>query len=67
MTAEDQGSPARSRTARVNVEVVERQEDLPPDWQPAGSTELDEYQIEIPENEPVKDRLPQVLPDYFLL
>ena len=65
--ARDQGSPAKFRTVNVNIEVVDNREDLPPEWQDAGSTSLDDLVIQVPESEPVKNRLAQVCSSIFLI
>ncbi len=58
--ATDQGVVPRMREAQVIVEMVESSRDLPPQWQPVGSTSIDELVIEIAEDEDVKEKLPQV-------
>ena len=67
MEARDQGSPSKARTVNVIIEILDNQQDLPPEWQPVGSTNLDDLVIQIPENEDVKNRLAQVVSFKMLL
>ncbi len=57
----DQGATAKTQEVDVIIHRVEREDELPPQWQNIGSSSLDDIVIEINENENVGEKLNQVM------